>query len=218
MPIYEYACPKGHVIDHIHRFSEGERPTTIRCETHDATATYKIALPAVGVVAGSTNPVKASVPEWTEEERLQRHRSLDFGSFDYRCEACAKTFTEIVDFRNGETSEAPRPCPTCGAMSPQTFTMSHIDQTMTMYPYYNRGLDCVVESAQHVRDICKERGLIAVEGDYDAERMYNDAARPGREAEAWYKADMKMRWDDNDMRAFRDQYKAEHGVDFIPPF
>lgn len=225
MPIYEYACPgratdcpKGHIIDHVHRFSDGERPSTIRCGAHDTEATYKIALPAIGIVAGSDNPVRARTSEWTEEERTQKHRGLDFGTFDYRCEACDKTFNELVDFRNGETAEAPRPCPTCGAMSPQTFTMSHVDGTMTMYPYFNRGLGCVVESAQHVRDICKERGLIAVEGDYDAERMYAEHTREGREAEAWYKADMKQRWDDPEMREYRDEYKERTGQDFIAPF
>lgn len=214
MPIYEYACPKGHVIDHIHRFSDGERPTTIRCEKHDATATYKIALPAVGVVAGSSNPVRAVRPPLPADAS----RGPRFTMEAFHCDTCAKQFDEIIDHTLNENADDGKPCPQCGLNARHVFVGSHVDETLKMYPYYNRGLDCVVESAQHVRDICKERGLIPVEGDYDAEKMYNDAARPGREAEAWYKNDMKTRWDDNDMRCFRDQYKAEHGVDFIPPF
>lgn len=216
MPIYEYRCPVGpHPIDHVHRFSDGDRPETVRCVEHGADAAYTISLPAIGVVAGSTNPVRP-VKEWTDAEREDKSRGLDLGSFDYRCEACARTFTDLVDFRAGETHKTAKPCPTCGAACVQTFTSAHVDGTIKMYPYYDKGLDCEVTSAQHRRDICKERGLVAVEGDYDAERMYADATRESRNDEIAYAKLVKDRWDDPEMRAWRDDYKARTGRDAIP--
>ena len=44
------------------------------------------------------------------------------------------------------------------------------------------------------------------------------ATRPQREAEEWYKADMKKRWDEPEMREWRDNYKAKTGQDFAQPF
>lgn len=169
MPIYEYKCRgTGHIIDHIHRFSDGERPQTIRCEAHEADADHILSLPAIGVVAGSANPVRAS-KEWTDDERAAKQRGPDLGSFDYRCEPCAKTFTEIVDFRNGETSEAPRPCPACGASSAMMLTAPRGSALANDYPRWSDTLGRMVDSHSDYQRGLAERGLrIEEDGEFES--------------------------------------------------
>ena len=44
-----------------------------------------------------------------------------------------------------------------------------------IYPYYDRGLGCMVNDKHHRKQICKQRGLVPVDGDIDVEKMYNKA-------------------------------------------
>jgi len=42
------------------------------------------------------------------------------------------------------------------------------------YPRYDRGLQCIVKSAAHRRQLCKERGLVPVDGDVNLERSMDE--------------------------------------------
>ena len=179
MPLYAYVCPEGHKIDHLHRLSDGDRPASILCAEHGLEAQYTFS---------PTKPKRFHADgTWTEEERARRQAPPAMAMFNYSCVAkdCGEQFEELVVFAHGERSETPRPCPRCGEPSPMGLNYPHPDGTLKMYPYFNRGLDMVVESPAHLRQICKERGLTPVEGDYDASRMYADHMRPYREAEAY---------------------------------
>ena len=51
-----------------------------------------------------------------------------------------------------------------------------------LYPYFDRGLGCIVESKSHRKQICKERGLVPIEGTTDLGDPF-DVAKDAREAD-----------------------------------
>lgn len=85
---------------------------------------------------------------------------------DITCRACEHTFYEAL------TSEEPTPpCPKCGSTDVyERVGMPGADWSNRNYPYYDRGLGCIVRSPGHRKQICKERNLIPVDGDWDEDR------------------------------------------------
>lgn len=63
--------------------------------------------------------------------------------------------------------------------------MARIDRWSEQFPYYDRGLGVMLQSKAHRREICKQRGLTPVEGDYDAEKIFSgfDSKREAEEKE-----------------------------------
>ena len=216
MPTYSYRCPHGHEVEHFGRMRD-EQPATVRCETHGCDATRGVTASALAGVA----PTRPLAARW-EAERAQRQQAPDLGMFDYACPEHG-AFDDIVDFRKGETAEAPRPCPTCGTASPQTFTIPEVEATLTMYPYYDRGLGpgddgrgVLVESKQHRRRLMEERNLVEVGGDWDYARECSNKTLPARQAQEKFK-ELQKKYDDSPaMRAWKDRYKQEHVRDYVP--
>jgi hypothetical protein len=52
--------------------------------------------------------------------------------------------------------------------------MARIDRWSERFPYYDRGLGVMLQSKAHRRQICKERGLTPVDGDYDEEKIFSE--------------------------------------------
>lgn len=50
--------------------------------------------------------------------------------------------------------------------------MVRIDRWSEEFPYFDRGLGVMLKNKAHRREICKQRGLTPVEGDYDAEKIF----------------------------------------------
>lgn len=181
MPTYEYRCPNGHIIEEFHRMSD-DIPRAVACVEHGAIAPRAYSAPMAAGVA-YVHPDQ----NWTEEERAQRQAPPPLTNEHYHCEACALGFDDVVDRLHGEDPKAPRPCPSCGEPAPWVFVPAHVDGSLVTYPRFDRGLGIVLESEQHRRQVCRERGLIPVDGDYDVSRMYNDSMRKYRKAEAYCK-------------------------------
>lgn len=186
MPLYEYRCPDGHTIDHLHRASMGPRPDALLCAEHGLNATLLVSLIAPGKVTGSDNPLRPP-GDWSDAERVAKHAPPPLANFTYVCQQkdCRHEFDEINDFTIGEKPETPRPCPRCGEPSPMGINMPHEDGTLRMYPYFDRGLGRVLESPQHRRQVCKEMGVIPVDGDWDNQRANSERMRPYKEAEEY---------------------------------
>lgn len=87
---------------------------------------------------------------------------------NYKCGACDNVFEEVV-----ERDEPDPPCPVCGGASKWYIGGGNTDRfQQNLYPYYNRGLGCMVNSKEHLRQLCKEKGVEPVEGDYDTRRDF----------------------------------------------
>jgi putative FmdB family regulatory protein len=65
-----------------------------------------------------------------------------------------------------------RDCVECGAAASWQPSCK-IDRFSETFPYYDRGLGVMLNSKQERRDICKNRGLTPVDGDWDIENEYS---------------------------------------------
>ena len=80
-----------------------------------------------------------------------------------------------------------------------------IDRWSERFPYYDRGLGVLLTSKQHRRDICKERGLTPVDGDWDLDGAFREFDDTNEKEEKEY-ADYCDRLDNHP--AFADWRKA----------
>ena len=171
MPIYEYACTSGHVTDHVHRFSDGERPAAIDCPTPGCglSAVYRVAPPAA--------TMGCKRPEVEAEPVEERDEDMGLTNHDFKCtsSACGHAFEDLNDWSAGQRPRHGRECPKCGEPAALVPSLRFAEWTVKTYGaqggYYDRGLGCFVKSPAHRAAICKERGLIPVDGDWDADAM-----------------------------------------------
>ena len=91
----------------------------------------------------------------------------------YMCKDCNHKFDEIIDFSKGQHFEDKQKCPKCSSMNSKWVPMARIDRFSEQFPYYDRGLGVMLRSKQHRRDICKQRGLTPVDGDWNIEKEYS---------------------------------------------
>lgn len=94
---------------------------------------------------------------------------------DFKCRTCGRVWEDIVD---RDTVDAV----TCECGGPaDVYLGGHTDRfSQNLYPYFDRGLGCVVESPAHRRDVCKRLGVVPVDGDYDIGRDLGVAAERAR--------------------------------------
>lgn len=185
MPIYEYKCKGGddgpHTINHVHRFSDGERPPYIACNEHGCMAHYQIAAPGIGKVSGSANPVKAQ-SAWTEEERQKRQAPPALAIFNYEC-SCGSRFDAINDFRAGEVPETPRPCAQCGKPAPMVASVPRLSALAKEYPRWSATLQKTVDShAEYLRELDARGMRIEEDGEHEAWEARRNADTRKQEA------------------------------------
>lgn len=160
MPFYEYHCTDGHVTDHLHRFSDGDRPDHIDCPVPNCglPSWYRVAAPQVGGPEG-----KRKLVDPTEGSFVVRITGDSHGirCAELRCTACNHDYFDALS-----AGEAIPACPKCGAEGKEKAGFPSAEG-MKAYPRFDRGLGCVINSPAHRAAICKERGLIPVDGDWD---------------------------------------------------
>lgn len=97
---------------------------------------------------------------------------------NYRCIEC-RTEGETYGYIQGDDflMDTFDPCENCGSMN-ITFLISvpSIEDT-ERYPYFDRGLGITLESKEHRRRACKERGVVPVDGDIDFSTEYGKLER-----------------------------------------
>jgi len=155
MPIYSYDCDTcGSSTDHVCRFED--RPDEIVCgECADKSvrrelcwnppAESKNSHPVYGKAAGSDSP--------SEKERV----------YTYKCEDGHIS----VEYYASPPKEMP--CDDCEKMAAKE-TGCNLDMHWSKFPYYDRGLGCIVKSEYHRRAVAKSRGLVPVDGDWDMDK------------------------------------------------
>lgn len=158
MPLYSYLCKScGAEHDEIFRFSS--RPDSVECRVCDGDAQYVIRL---------------SSREADDDRDGETCSSGGAGlvMHQYKCNACTHVFDEIIDRKEGEKHTDPQECPKCKATDSRWKPSVKIDRWSERFPYYDRGLGVMLESKAHRRDICKQRGLTPVDGDWDIDSEY----------------------------------------------
>ena len=164
MPLYNYICePCGWSKDKIFRASS--RPKDIACESCDGVAEYKISLSK-----HQNSDAKFLTPEYSKEKR-----GLSFHEF--KCNGCDNIFDEIVDHGLNQSVDDDFECPKCGVSDSVWRPSAQIDRWSERFPYYDRGLGVMLQSKAHRKQICKERGLTPVDGDFDEEKLFSDQTK-----------------------------------------
>lgn len=161
MPTYSYRCVDcNDVQDHMFRFSS--RPDTLDCKECSGTSKRIFAV----------SDAQTNDPYNKKPERNRRMNGLVMHL--YMCADCDHKFDELVDFSKGENYDDPQECPECKSMNSKWLPMARIDRWSERFPYYDRGLGVMLQSKQHRDQICKERGLTPVDGDWDDEKMFSE--------------------------------------------
>ena len=161
MPTYSYKCDEcEHEQDHTCRFSD--RPDLLDCSECGSSSkrVFRVS------VAQSNDPHNKAPPKSTKTSGLVMHL--------YMCKDCDHQFDELIDFSLGQHFEDKQKCPKCSSMNSKWVPMARIDRFSERFPYYDRGLGVMLQSKQHRLDICKERGLTPVDGDWDIEKEYSN--------------------------------------------
>lgn len=172
MPLYSYRCDScGWEKDHLCSYSS--RPVDIDCEGCDGSAIYRIT-----AAKHQNHDIKKNTGHCLSEKRgISLH--------DFRCNVCEYIFEEIVDHGAGETVSDDLECPECKAVDCHWRPSARIDRWSERFPYYDRGLGVMLQNKAHRREICKQRGLTPVDGDFDEEKIFSkwDSQRESEEKE-----------------------------------
>lgn len=195
MPLYEYRCQKGHITTLLRKMGEADDPATCACG--DA-ATRSISLPAAGVVAGSTTPLRivgATRAGYVEEAPgvWVKGSSIDANKVvDWRCTACGVKGLAVDE-------PLPPACPSCTA-SVEAYdnpNARHVD----WFPaggYFDRSLGVFLESREHRRRVMEEKGLRESDNGEIDDKFRAASAKRAQE-DANIKA-MLQEWDDDPER------------------
>ncbi len=158
MPLYSYLCGScGSEKDHIYRYNN--RPDTVECADCDGTSKYVIRMSK-----SQSNDAAFDTDYKSDGPSLSMHQ--------YKCKACDEVFESLIDTREGQCHDDDQECTSCGVKDSRWIPSVRIDRWSEMFPYYDRGLGVMLESKAHRREICKQRGLTPVDGDWDIEREY----------------------------------------------
>lgn len=154
MAFYDRRCEKGHVNERM--CSIADRETPFPCPTEGC------GLPTVQAV----NQVNTFLREGQARNRSVPVRINVRGTSypEVVCGACAWTDTLAVD-----GDDALPACPTCGGAL--LAKMGVGSEAPGEYPRWDRGLGLTLTSAAHRRQVCKERGLTPVDGDFDLDKI-----------------------------------------------
>lgn len=197
MPLYSFRCePCDLERDEIFRFSA--RPAAVECEGCSGDAGYVIRMSksqSLTVVHDRTYETKGSIG-------LVMHA--------YRCRACEHDFEELIDHRDGDHFEDNQECPKCHVSNSKWIPTAKIDRWSERFPYYDRGLGVMLQSKDHRRQICRERGLTPVDGDWDIDSEFRKMDDQNRREIAEYDTYVDRLDNDPSFRGYREA--SERGM------
>mgnify|MGYP003118042429 FL=1 len=176
MPLYQFNC-KSCNADSDWFGSYNRRPNTIDCGQCGQPALYKIA-----VSMYQSNEAAALIESQKFKTNEENWSGVAWHSF--LCEDCGDEDLQTVDFKNGEDL-SPRECAKCTGKT-HVQIEARIDRFSERFPYFDKGLGCWLKSKAHRRQICKERGLVPVGGDYDFDKQASkQAATDEKNQKSW---------------------------------
>lgn len=161
MPTYSFKCEEcDQIKDQM--FTISNRPQCIECSSCGGVSNRIFTISD----SQTNDPYNKKQPRKRRMNGLVMHL--------YKCLDCDERFEELVDFSQGQNYDDPQECPECESKNSRWIPMARIDRFSEMFPYYDRGLGVMLQSKQHRAQICKERGLTPVDGDWDAEKMFSE--------------------------------------------
>lgn len=155
MPLYDYKCTECSDVTELFAFINS-KPETVDCKSCGAEAKFFF------------RP-KERTKKVKKELKIKRPK-LTIHMF--QCFDCNTTWKEVVDRDADPLPEDGRGCLECGNHA-KWQPSCKIDRFSETFPYYDRGLGMMLESKQHRRDVCKERNLTPVDGDWDVDSVFS---------------------------------------------
>lgn len=181
MPLYEYRCEQGHVTDLLRPMAQGNDPAA--CGTCGAEAHRIVSLTAVGVVKGSSTPVRTKTtprPGFVEVSPgvWEKGSSIDASKVvDWRCAGCGKV---------GVAVDEPLPeC--CGEVAPYVNEKVAHKDWFPVGGYFDRGLGVYFNSRTERSEYAKAHGLVEGSGiNDDTERALSIRAAEERKVDDFW--------------------------------
>ena len=176
MPLYDFKCSE---CDRISSWfgSHSQRPPSISCEGCGESAAYTIA-----VSQYQSNDAAAKLE--SKGFRVNDENWSGVAWHTFVCDDCGEDDLEDVNFKAGEGLE-PRKCSQCGGVT-KVRLEANIDRFSEQFPYFDKGLGCWLKSKAHRREVCRKRGLVPLDGDYDFDKQAsNVAAKDEKNHAAW---------------------------------
>lgn len=188
MPLYEMRCAAGHSADLLRSLAERDAPATCAC---GLPLTRAVSQTAPIVVAGRVGPREGAWAEPAPADVVYDSPSLrvavhggghDIRCAELKCGACGHDYFDAL-----AVDDAVPPCPKCGSPGTEKPRMAYAEHNKR-YPYFDRGLGLWITSPGHRAQVCKERGLTPVDGDWDVDRALADEERQNAADDAEYEA------------------------------
>ena len=99
-----------------------------------------------------------------EQRRLEAARAKERGMawHEVTCAACG--WDDFDEFPLPLPNPPPLVCGKCGGVTRYVLTPGIDRHGERDYPYFDRGLGCMMHSKEHRRQVMKERGVVCIEG------------------------------------------------------
>ena len=182
MPLYDFKCESCEKTTSWFG-SYSNRPASINCSTCDGKAKYTISISDHQANDSSAIAEKKSI-------QINQQNWSGVAWHEFICEKCGHDDLNPIDFKAGEDL-SPRECSKCDGVM-RVKLSANIDRFSEKFPYFDRGLGCWLKSKSHRRQVCRQRGLVAIYGDADFEKQASKQATiDDNNEKAWKKLEDK---------------------------
>ena len=156
MPIYSYKCKNGHEQDELRDRSEMNHKAVCKVCGLEMSRVF-------------ARPTKCVDPEKNNGIKWRHGKPTKVFHFrDAFCRDCERR--TLVDCTNEdkEYDKDAAECEYCGSKNLEIeVPIPSIDRFGERFPYFDRGLGRMLHSKAHRRKVCKELGVVPIDGDMD---------------------------------------------------
>lgn len=203
MPLYSYFCEDEHETERISGHTS--REDRVKCAECGGDADYRL----------TSSPHMANDADRKAERvridlSAEKLRNKGYAWRDIKCESCG--FDDIEDVNTLEDGSVPKvvPCPECTQDASVQPVKVNIDRFGERFPYFDRGLGMWLTSKQHRKDVCRQRGLTPVEGDWEVDSAFRKWDDEDGKEEVEYRKYCDRLDNDPAFRDFRRQQEREN--------
>ena len=100
------------------------------------------------------------------EQFMKKERLMQF-----KCEKCTHV---TFEWFKGKVESVDCELESCNGTAKRIYKMK-LDMHWARYPYFDRGLGITLTSERHRREVCKQRGLTPVDGDFNMDPYFAEA-------------------------------------------
>ena len=184
MPNYDFVCEEGHRTRVFRLISQMDEPCP--CETCGSDTRR-------GFFKEEKSLDETEYIPGTKIKIFYTNKGHQFHFRDYRCKSCEVTGEVDCTNEQNEYDHTVARCEECGSDNLEIYIgVPAIDRFSERFPYFDRGLGVMLTSKRHRREVMRQKGVVAVDGDLDIGASARKSEAIKKEDEAIL-ADMKHR-------------------------